>query len=185
MDLKKTYNNIIDKIFDFLSRKTRVIFLLIFFIILTLISYKFVIGFFLVFLLLALNTILELYRLFIPMIPIDLELLTLGTILLTVTYSFNIALIFILFGLISMTISRGHFHPSFLIKLLSLIVISLIISNISYSLLKAMLAVAIGIIIQLVGYILIGGDPVRNTISRITNIFFNYFLLNLFNGFIA
>ena len=149
MNLKKIYNALIDKIFDFLSRKTRVIFLLIFFLILTLISYKFVIGFFLIFLLLALNTIIESYRLFIPMIPIDLELLTFGTILLTVKYNLIIVLIFIFLGMISMTISRGHFHPSFLIKLLSLIVISLIISNISYSLLKAMLAVAIGIIIQL------------------------------------
>src|SRR3989344_3296640 len=174
MNLKKIYNALIDKIFDFLSRKTRVIFLLIFFLILTLISYKFVIGFFLIFLLLALNTIIESYRLFIPMIPIDLELLTFGTILLTVKYSRTIAIIFIFLGLISMTISRGHFHPSFLIKVLSLIVISLIISFFGYSLSKALLAILIGIIIQLTGYILLGGDPVRNTISRITNFFFIY-----------
>lgn len=184
MNLKKKYNNLIDKIFNFLQNKTRIIFLLIFLLILTLISYKFVIGLFLVFFLLALNTIIEAYRLFIPMIPIDLELLTFGTILLTLKYNFNIVLIFILLGLISMTISRGHFHPSFLVKALSLIVISLIISFVDYSLLKAMLAILIGIIIQLTGYILLGGDPIRNTISRTSNLFFNYFLLTIFGRFI-
>ncbi len=180
MDFKKIYNNLIDKIFDFLKKKTRVIFLLIFLLILTLISYKLVIGLFLVFLLLVLDTIIEAYRLFIPMIPIDLELLTFGTILLTIRYSTTIAIIFIFLGLISMAISRGHFHPSFLIKVLSLIVISLIISYIDYSILKAMFAILIGIIIQLAGYILMGGDPIRNTISRTTNLFLNYFLLSIF-----
>ena len=184
MNLKKIYNSLIDRIFDFLQKKTRVIFLLIFLLVLTLISYRFVIGLFLIFLLLVLDTILEAYRLFIPMIPIDLELLTFGTILLTVKYSRTIAIIFIFLGLISMTISRGHFHPSFLIKVLSLIVISLIISFVGYLLSKALLAILIGIIIQLTGYILLGGDPVRNTISRITNFFFNYFLLSLLGSFI-
>lgn len=181
MNIRKIYNNLIDEIFDFLQSKTRIIFLLIILSILTLISYKFIIGLFSIFLLLVLNTILESYRLYLPVMPIDLELLTFGTILLTIRYNFGIVLVFILLSLISMTISRGHFHPSIIIKAISLIILSLIISLIGFSMLKAMIAILIILIIQFIGYILLGGDPVRNTIARIINLLFNYFLLNLFN----
>lgn len=180
MNLKKTYNNFIDKLFDLLKKKKRVLFLLIFLLILTLISYKLIMGLFLVFFLLVLDVIIESYRLFIPIIPIDLELLTFGTILLTIRYSSTTAIIFIFFGLISMTISRGHFHPSFIVKIASLIIISLLLSYIDYSLLKVMLIILLGLIIQFTGYIFLGGNPVRNLISRSSNLLFNYLLLSIF-----
>lgn len=179
--MKKIYNNLVDKIFDLLKKKTRIIFLLLSLLILTLISYKFVTVIFLIFLLLALDVIVESYRFFIPMLPIDLELLTFGTILLTVKFNTKIAIIFIFLGMISMTISRGHFHPSFLVRVLSLIVVSLIISFIGYSLLKAMLAILIAVIIQFGGFTLLGGNPVKDSISRASNLIINYLLLTLFS----
>lgn len=180
MDIKQAYNKSIDIIFDFLKKKNRIILQLIILLILVLVSYKFFVTLFFIFLFLIINTVIESYRLFLPGIPVDFELLTFGAIFLTLRFDMTITLIFLLLGLISMTISRGHFHPSFLIKITSLFIIALVISTIDYTLLKAMIILFIGIIIQFIGYILLGGDPVRNTIARLSNLLFNYFLLTTF-----
>jgi len=184
MNFIHTYNQAIDICFDFLENKTKVLLGIIFLFTITIVTYQFLLPVFLILLFLILDTLIEMYRLYVPMIPIDLELLTFATIYLTVTQGTGLAIIFILFSLIAMTISRGHFHPSFIIKILALILLSIIISITGFSTIKAIIAIIIVVVLQFTGYFfLMSGDPVKSTISRITNILFNYFLLTSF-GFL-
>ena len=177
--LRDRYNRLIDRIFSILESRTRLLLLLVAVIILTLISAKLVLGLLMVGLFLAGDAIVESYRLFIPRIPVDIELLTLGTIVITSLYGTGVALLFIVLGAIPMTLSRGHFHPSFLIRMLSLAAASHLLAFIGFSFGRAMLAIILALAIQFLGYLPFGSSPVRGLISRTTNLAWNYVALSL------
>ncbi|MBI4149193.1 hypothetical protein HY491_01975 [Candidatus Woesearchaeota archaeon] len=177
--LRERYNQLIDLIFNFLESRIRVFLLFIMLLLLALLSAKLVLGIAAIALLLAGDAVIESYRFFIPRIPVDIELLTFGTIFLTAHYGTTLAYLFIALGIIPMTLTRGHFHPSFLVRMLSLAVASSVLAATGYSFAAAMLAILLALAMQLLGYLAFGGSIARSIISRATNLAWNYLLLSL------
>ena len=125
----------------------------------------------------ALNALFEQYKYFTEGVPLDAELLTVGTVYLATHGGFAVAICVSVFGPPIAELTRGQISEFFGVKIASLLVASLAAYVFGPAPWQLFTAVIFGLTVQYIGMLLMQQEAIFNLFRRLTNAGFCAYLL--------